>query len=1005
MEGRAADGMSDHAFISYSRSESEFVTRLAEGLKGRGVRVWLDVWSIQPADDWDLAIERALRECAVFLIILSPSAVASVEVRGELRAAMSNRKRIVPVLHKSCEVPRQLRTIQYIEIGAEGGLTDESIAHLASVISERPDSTEVFSDDRHLQNRRDLLNDVRLEVADRLEPASDAGGALVLLKERQPHQVHRHWDDDVKIPRVDRPLPPSSSSMVDMFDEAFSARKLLILGEPGSGKTTALLELASALAVRAEAGADAPLPAILNLCSWRPDPAGIASWLVDEMKLKYGVRKDITREWLEERMLAPLLDGLDEVAPENQIECVRAVNEFVTDYRPRHIVVCCRLAEYENLGIKLRLGGAIRLLPLGAAQIQDYLQRAQCADLWRMIETDRVSMELARAPLFLRMMVLAYRETSDEAWRTLATLSERREYLVDTYIRHLLSAEDEAEGTARIDSRRWLAWLASGLKKQNQEELLIERIQPGWLPAGLPLWTYRVAVGLTSFLVVRSAIGVLVSLQDRVPRGPVGTRLFSEQGMMPWWARDSGDFLATTVLALIPAVALAMVNHIVPIETLRWSPAKARQQVAYWTGRVALAALDIGALCGGIAGALFGLVDVYDGADSAWSAVTASSQRAGLIAGTLTGLLSALALVGAKPSGWFRGDTHNWRSARGGAAVSIGLVIAAGLWPSGLVPGLWVAAMLMLGRHISDAAAESVARATMVGFVATIGLTWQFTRSFSPPREFFELWLVCGAGVGGLAAAVFGLRAAILRTEASDEAEASRQGSSRSLLGPWARWAAAGIVAAVLAAIACTALIALGRLPIVQNTLLAAITTAQAQGLVLMGSAIFSLALGLSAAVLGAFAGALFGTLKGVTGPDVMRRSVPNQGIRQSARNVPVFALIGMVVIGLPYGIMNTAIGGLATGTIPDTRDWIRMGLGSAAYLGILGGLVPAAACIQHMSLRFVMWLYGLAPFRYGRFLNHATERMLLRRIGGRYRFLHVLLRDRFARMATANAA
>jgi len=41
-----------------------------------------------------------------------------------------------------------------------------------------------------------------------------------------------------------------------------------------------------------------------------------------------------------------------------------------------------------------------------------------------------------------------------------------------------------------------------------------------------------------------------------------------------------------------------------------------------------------------------------------------------------------------------------------------------------------------------------------------------------------------------------------------------------------------------------------------------------------------------------------------------------------------------------------------------------------------------------------------MAPWRYVRFLNYATNQLLLQRVGGRYRFLHVLLRDHFAGIA-----
>ncbi|MDX2214756.1 MAG: hypothetical protein SFY66_15820 [Oculatellaceae cyanobacterium bins.114] len=41
----------------------------------------------------------------------------------------------------------------------------------------------------------------------------------------------------------------------------------------------------------------------------------------------------------------------------------------------------------------------------------------------------------------------------------------------------------------------------------------------------------------------------------------------------------------------------------------------------------------------------------------------------------------------------------------------------------------------------------------------------------------------------------------------------------------------------------------------------------------------------------------------------------------------------------------------------------------------------------------------GYAPFRYDLLLNYCTERLLLQRVGGRYRFMHKLLQDHFARM------
>jgi len=94
--------MGDHVFLCYARKDEDFVLKLAANLKERGVPVWLDQWDIPPSADWDLTIDDALYDCARFLIVLSPAARASREVRGELRTALDENKPIVPVLYQKC---------------------------------------------------------------------------------------------------------------------------------------------------------------------------------------------------------------------------------------------------------------------------------------------------------------------------------------------------------------------------------------------------------------------------------------------------------------------------------------------------------------------------------------------------------------------------------------------------------------------------------------------------------------------------------------------------------------------------------------------------------------------------------------------------------------------------------------------------------------------------------------------------------------------------------------
>jgi hypothetical protein len=77
----------------------------------------------------------------------------------------------------------------------------------------------------------------------------------------------------------------------------------------------------------------------------------------------------------------------------------------------------------------------------------------------------------------------------------------------------------------------------------------------------------------------------------------------------------------------------------------------------------------------------------------------------------------------------------------------------------------------------------------------------------------------------------------------------------------------------------------------------------------------------------------------------------------------------------------------------------------AATYYRSISCILGLVACfsylplIKHLSLRLVLWQSGTIPWNYARFLNYCTERRLLQGIGGRYRFMHKLLQDHFAKM------
>lgn len=319
-----------------------------------------------------------------------------------------------------------------------------------------------------------------------------------------------------------RKLPPGQA-LLSIFDQ--QGKSLLILAEPGAGKTTALLELCRDAIARAGQDATQQIPVVLDLSSWSNNPINIAEWIVFELNTtKYGIPKEIGRKWVRDNDLLLLLDGLDQIGHHQRDDCMRAINQFQSDHGPSGIVVTCRCEEYGNIGLRLKLRSAILLEALRRDQIAAYFQAAGAplAGLYRALEADAELQKLVESPLILTIMSLTYRDVSAVDFAPGRALSpfERRRQLFDAYIQRMFKYKGEGRKPfADVQTIKWLSWLARRLDAHNQTTFWIEQMQPSWLPSARWQWLYMVISRLWVAIIGGLIGGIVIGVAGALPYG------------------------------------------------------------------------------------------------------------------------------------------------------------------------------------------------------------------------------------------------------------------------------------------------------------------------------------------------------------------------------------------------------------------------------------------------------------------------------------------------------
>ncbi|MFI6791980.1 NACHT domain-containing protein [Nonomuraea sp. NPDC050383] len=339
--------------------------------------------------------------------------------------------------------------------------------------------------------------------------------------------VSDHWrvigGDDLPID-----LDGSLDDLYRTIHTKLPRTRLVVLGEPGSGKTSLVMRFALAcLSAREQAG---PVPVILRLSTWTPSSRPIVGWIYARLVKDYDY--DPAEPLSLDRLLL-ILDGLDEM-PASEREL--ALTQINAAFSARHpLVLTSRTAEYlatvdSQHADVLTAAAAIEIKPLDVAAIRDYLtittkpaRLPGWSNVFAELTADPEG-ELARGlstPLALSLARVAYAEraANPDHLLTFTTRRDLEVHLLRELVPALYSDSGGHHGRSRSGSpsrssayeqprlawhpdaaRHWLSFLARHFGRRGIS-------WPGLIDL-VPSWVYGLILGLLSGLCVGTAFGV-----------------------------------------------------------------------------------------------------------------------------------------------------------------------------------------------------------------------------------------------------------------------------------------------------------------------------------------------------------------------------------------------------------------------------------------------------------------------------------------------------------------
>ena len=119
----------NNVFLVHAHSDKAAVHKLYSRLIKDGVRAWLDAENLQPGQDWQREIRKAILKSDVVIVCLSRGFDQQPGYRHEeLKIALEKAKLladneifIIPVRLEKCDMPAALRHLHRVDLFETGG--------------------------------------------------------------------------------------------------------------------------------------------------------------------------------------------------------------------------------------------------------------------------------------------------------------------------------------------------------------------------------------------------------------------------------------------------------------------------------------------------------------------------------------------------------------------------------------------------------------------------------------------------------------------------------------------------------------------------------------------------------------------------------------------------------------------------------------------------------------------------------------------------------------------